>query len=315
LEPLKVVWFNGSLTPFEKATCSVLAHGLNYGTGVFEGIRAYTVTDGRKVVFRLDDHMARFIASAKMLGLKVPYTQQELSKAVKQMLEANPVQSDVYIRPIAFVGLGGINLDFRKFKVDVAVAGLTFDNYFGGDKAGLRVCTSSWRRIGQSGLLPLAKATGNYLNSCLAKCEAGRNGYDEAIFLDENGLVSEGTGENLFIVYHRKLITPPLSSSILDGITRDTCIKMAEKIGYKVVENTLTRGELLRAEEVFFTGTAAGLMPVVEVDGVTIGSGEEGEITKKLRSEYDAVVKGQRIYEPNWLTWIEYKKAQEKLTA
>lgn len=304
MQPLRYAWLNGSIVPFEKATCSVLAHGLNYGTSVFEGIRAFSVDDSRKIVFRNRDHMVRFKKSAHMLGLKITYDVETLCSAVEEVVRLGWIEGDVYIRPIAFVGFGGINLDYSRYNVEVAVAALSFDTYFEPGKKGLRVCVSSWRRISREAGLPLAKAGGNYLNSCLAKFEASQNGYDEAIFLDEDGNVCEGTGENIFIVERGRLITPPLSSSILEGITRDTVIRIANALGISVEEAPISRGQLYRADEAFFTGTAAGVTPIVEVDGRTVGTGEEGPYTRMIREEYESVVHGRKTYEKDWLTWV-----------
>jgi len=310
MQPLKYAWFNGKTVPFEQANCSVLTHGLNYGTSVFEGIRAYAVGKNRKAVFRNRDHMVRFKTSARMLGFSIPYDTETLCKAVEDVVKLGWVEGDVYIRPIAYVGFGGINLDFSRYKVEVAIAALSFDSYFEGGKSGLNVCISSWRRVSGETSLPLAKAGGNYLNSCLAKVEATRNGYDEAIFLDQNGNVSEGTGENIFIVDRGRLLTPPLSSSILDGITRDTVIRIAKTLNITVQETPISRGELYRADEVFFTGTAAGVTPIIQIDGRKIGSGEEGPYTRKIREEYDRITHGETVYDQEWLTWVERADAE-----
>lgn len=306
LKPLRYAWFNGSLVPFEKASTSVLTHGLNYGTSVFEGIRAYETGPGEKSVFRNREHMERFVKSAKMLRMNVKYGASELEEAVKQVVLANREPGDFYIRPIAFVGFGGISLDYTGYPVDVAIGALSFSSYFDPSKKGLRACISSWRRLSQDSGLPLAKAGGNYLNSSLAKVEASTNGYDEAIFLDEHGYVSEGTGENVFAVYGGEILTPPVHQSILEGITRDTVSSIAARMGYQVREKPVTRGELYRCDELFFSGTAAGVAPVVELDGRIIGTGEEGRITRSLREEYEGVVRGRRSYAESWLTRISY---------
>jgi branched-chain amino acid aminotransferase len=304
MQPLRYAWFNGSIVPFEDATCSVLTHGLNYGTSVFEGIRAFSVDDKRKIVFRNRDHMVRFKRSAHMLGLTVPYDVDTLCQAVEDVVARGWVDGDIYIRPVAYVGFGGINLDYSRYKVEVAVAALSFDSYFDPTKKGLNVCVSSWRRVSGQSSIPLAKAGGNYLNSCLAKLEASRNGYDEAIFLDESGNICEGTGENIFIVYRDKLITPPANSSILDGITRDTVLRIAENLGIAYQEAPISRGELYRADEAFFTGTAAGVTPIVEIDGRTVGTGEEGRVTRLIRQEYDHLTRGRKVYQQDWVTWV-----------
>jgi branched-chain amino acid aminotransferase len=294
--------------PFERASCSVLTHGLNYGTSVFEGIRAYETRLDEKSIFRNRDHMERFIRSAKMLRMNMRYDTSELEEAVKQVVLANRESGDFYIRPIAYVGFGGISLDYTNYPVDVAIGALSFSSYFDPSKKGLRACISSWRRVSQDSGLPLAKAGGNYLNSSLAKVEASTNGYDEAIFLDQQGYVSEGTGENVFAVYRGEILTPPVHQSILEGITRDTVSAIATRMGYRVREKPVTRGELYRCDELFFSGTAAGVAPVVELDGRVIGTGEEGSVTRSLREEYEAVVRGKRSYAENWLTRVSYPK-------
>jgi|SRR5579875_207695 branched-chain amino acid aminotransferase len=304
LEPFSKLWFNGRIVAFESAVTSVLTHGLNYGTGVFEGIRGYKTKDGRISVFRNKDHMTRFVESCRMLGLKMQYSVDEMTSAVLQVVKENHVASDLYIRPIAYVGFGGINLDLTRFGVDVAVGGFKFEDYFGGTAKGLKVCTSSWRKISRGSSLPLAKASGNYLNACLAKAEASRNGYDEAIFLDQDDNLCEGTGENLFVASGGKLLTPSLSSPILNGITRDTVIRFCESLGIQVLERDVTRGEAYRADEMFFTGTAAGVVPITEYDGRTIGGGIEGELTAKLRNMYESVVRGESEPYIEWVTFV-----------
>ncbi|MEM0272369.1 MAG: branched-chain amino acid transaminase [Thermoprotei archaeon] len=304
MQPLKYAWFNGSIVPFEKASCSVLTHALNYGTSVFEGIRAFATGDNRKLLFRNREHVIRLRKSAHMIGLSLPYDDDTICKAIEDVVRLDWVDGDVYIRPIAYVGFGGINLDYSRYKVEVAIAALTFDSYFEPGKKGLRVCVSSWRRVSGDTSLPLAKAGGNYLNSCLAKFEASRNGYDEAIFLDGQGNVCEGTGENIFLVRKDKLITPPTNSSILEGITRDTVLRIAQTLGISYEESNISRGELYRADEVFFTGTAAGITPIIEIDGRTVGNGEEGGYTRMIREEYDNITHGRKVYSEDWLTWV-----------
>ncbi|MEM3637586.1 MAG: branched-chain amino acid transaminase [Conexivisphaerales archaeon] len=295
------IWFDGKILDAENAKITVKSHSLHYGTAVFEGIRAYK--HGSKLhIFRLYEHMKRLLESARMIHIKVPYSSTELSDAVVELLRKNNYKRSLYIRPIVFLGDGGINLDFRKHPVHVAIFALPFDDYF--EKKGLKVCISSWRRVTNSALIPRAKASANYLNSCIATIEAKMSGYDEAIMLDQNGYVSEGSGENIFLVKNSKLYTPGTYSSILEGITRDTVVNLAKDMGVEVNFTHLERSELYTADEVFLTGTAAEIAPVVEIDGRTIGDGNIGNITSKISEMYNLVVTGRNDKYKRWLTTI-----------
>jgi branched-chain amino acid aminotransferase len=293
------VWFDGKLVPSNEANVSVKIHALHYGTAVFEGIRAYYNGD-ELYVFRLKDHSKRLIESGQMIYLEIPHTAEEISKGILEVLRKGGFRKSAYIRPIVFVGEGGINLDFRKHVKHIAVFAFPFESYF--ERSGLRVCISSWRRVSQSSMIPRAKAAANYLNSCVATIEAKMAGYDEALLLDEEGRVSEGAGENLFIVDDGGLVTPPAYSGILEGITRQTAITIAEESGLKVDERPISRSELYTANEVFFTGTAAEIEPVLEVDGRKVGGGEPGIITKKLKASYSEIVTGRSPKHKSWLT-------------
>jgi branched-chain amino acid aminotransferase len=298
-EAQEYIWFDGRLVPSDEAKVSVKAHALHYGTAVFEGIRAYFWSD-ELYVFRLKEHSERFVDSGRMLFLNLPQTAEEISEGILELLRRNGFRKNVYIRPIAFVGEGGINLDFRKHQKHVAVFAFPFESYF--ERSGLRVCISSWRRVSQSSMIPRAKAAANYLNSSIATIEAKLAGYDEAILLDEEGRVSEGAGENLFIVNDEVLVTPPTYSAILEGITRQTVITIANEIGLKVEERPVDRSELYTAQEVFFTGTAAEVEPILEIDGRRVAGGEPGDVTRKLKTAYTEVVTGRSAKHGSWLT-------------
>lgn len=293
------VWFDGKLLPASEASVSVKTHALHYGTAVFEGIRAY-FNGGELFVFRLGEHAERLVSSGGMLQMELPYAATQISDAVIELLRKNEFRQNVYVRPIGFVGEGGINLDFRKHKKHIAVFAFPFESYF--ERSGLRVCISSWRRISQSSMIPRAKAAGNYLNSCIATIEAKLAGYDEALMLDAEGRVSEGAGENLFIVKDEVLITPPVYSAILEGITRKTVFTLAREAGMEVMERPVDRSELYTADEVFLTGTATEIEAVLELDGRKVSQGKPGDVTRRLKSAYSGVVNGRSSRHRKWLT-------------
>ena len=298
-EATEYVWFDGKLIPSNDAEVSVRTHALHYGTAVFEGIRAY-FHDGELYVFRLGEHSERLVRSARMLHMELPWTAAQISGGILDLLKKNKVRDSVYIRPIAFVGEGGINLDFRKHPKHVAVFAFPFDAYF--ERSGLRVCISSWRRVSQSSMIPRAKAAANYLNSSIATIEAKLAGYDEALLLDEEGRVSEGAGENLFIVEGKVLSTPPTYSAILEGITRQTVSTLALEMGLEVRERPIDRSELYTADEVFLTGTATEIEAVLEIDGRKVSGGEPGPVTKRVKSSYFDLVRGLIPRHRSWLT-------------
>jgi branched-chain amino acid aminotransferase len=296
---LKYIWFNGRMVECEEARVHVLTHALHYGTGVFEGIRGYW--NGSNLhVFRLRDHMVRLVNSAKLVGFNIGYTVEQLVDATIEVIRANDFREDVYIRPIAFVGEGGISLDIMGMPVEIAIAAFPFGKYL--KVEGVRVKVVSWRRVPSFSMPVMAKASGIYLNSVIALREARLEGYDEAILLDWRGYVAEGSGENVFIVRGGVIATPPTTASILEGITRDTVIRIARDEGYMVEERDITREELLTAEEVFFTGTAAEITPVLEVDGRPVGEGKPGPITMKLKERYQRIVMGLEERYKHWLT-------------
>ncbi len=304
LEKTKYIWMNGKFIAWDEAKVHVLTHGLHYGSSVFEGIRCYETSRG-PAVFRLEDHMRRLENSAKIYMMKLPYTVEELCKAVVELVKVNGLK-ECYIRPIAYRSYGEMGLQALN-PVEVAIAAWPWGPYLGeeGQKLGIRAKISSNIRPPPQSLPMNAKAAGHYLSSILAKMEALNAGYDEAIMLDHRGYISEGPGENIFIVKSGTLYTPPPHASILLGITRDTVMVIAERLGYKVLEQDITRGMLYEADEAFFTGTAAEITPIREVDGVPIGDGKPGEITRSLQQEYRAIVRGEKPEYQEWLTYVE----------
>lgn len=301
IKEVEKIWFNGKLVDWRDAKVHVLTHGLHYGTGIFEGIRAYETRKGT-AVFRLTDHLKRFFRSAKIYFMEIPFALDELREACKAVVRENGLKS-AYIRPIAFRGYGEMGLYPLNSPVDVVVAAWSWGTYLGdeGIRNGIRVKTSSFRRIDINAIPAGVKATGQYINSVLAKVEAKMAGYDEAVMLDSRGMVSEGSGENIFMVRESVVYTPSTSSGILEGITRDVVFHIAEDIGLKVVERDLTRIDLYYADEVFMTGTAAEIVPVVEMDNYKIGDGKPGPITKKIQDEFYRIVRGESEKYSNWL--------------
>ncbi len=295
------IWFDGKLVPWDEANVHVLTHTLHYGVGVFEGIRAYKCTDGRSAVFRLKEHVDRLFDSAKILHMTIPYTREDIVKAIVETLQANRM-AEGYIRPIVFIGDGMMGVHPGNNPIRVAIATWPWGAYLGAEALdkGIRVATSSYIRHHVNIMMTKAKASGNYLNSVLAKMEAKANGYDEAVLLDPDGYVAEGSGENIFLFRSGYLKTPPLTS-ILEGITRNSVMTLAADLGYKVVEERFTRDYLYVADEAFFTGTAAEITPVREVDRRVIGEGKAGPVAKKLQTEYFKVVKGENKKYESWL--------------
>jgi len=293
------VWMDGKFVNWPEAKIHVMTHALHYGTGVFEGIRAYPA-DGDLCVFRLTEHMSRLFNSAMVYRLKCNFTIDELCNATLELLRKNKIRASAYVRPIIYASHLDVHLDVLKGSSSIAICAFPMERLF--DRAGLKVCVSSWRRIDDSSTPPLAKACGNYINSILAKIEASNNGYDDAILLDRNGTVSEGSGENIFIVKSERLVTPPLTCSILPGITRETIMTVAQDIGIRVEERAISRSELYTSDEVFFTGTAAEIEPILTIDGRTISDGKIGPVTKKLSDLYGRIVHGKEPRYAHWLT-------------
>ncbi|MEM1548562.1 MAG: branched-chain amino acid transaminase [Thermoproteota archaeon] len=303
IQEVSKIWFNGKLVNWHDAKIHVLTHGLHYGTGVFEGIRAYETKRGT-AVFRLTDHLKRFYRSAKIYFMEIPYSIDELRDACKAVVRENGLKS-AYIRPIAFRGYGEMGLYPLNSPVDVVVAAWSWGTYLGdeGIRNGIRVKTSSFRRIDVNTIPAGVKATGQYINSVLAKVEAKMTGYDEAVMLDSRGMVSEGSGENIFMVRDGVIYTPSTASGILEGITRDSVFHIAGDIGVKVVERDLTRIDFYYADEAFMTGTAAEVVPVVEMDNYKIGDGKPGPITRRIQEEFYKIVKGES---EKYLQWLEF---------
>jgi branched-chain amino acid aminotransferase len=294
---------NGEIVPWDEAKVHVLSHGLHYGTGVFEGIRAYETERGT-AIFRHRDHLQRLAQSAELYYLDLPFTVDEIRDATHELIRRNELAS-CYIRPLAFRGYGEMGLYAHTAPIDVMIAAWSWGAYLGEDgKAhGIRAKVSSWRRISPDSLIPHAKASGQYLNSILAKTETARAGYDEAILLDARGFVCEGSGENVFCVRDGRIVTPPHTASILDGINRKSVIQIARDVGYEVVERDIARAELYMAEEVFLSGTAAEIVPVREIDDHVLG--DPGEITQVIQSKFEDATRGRAQEYLEWLDVVE----------
>jgi branched-chain amino acid aminotransferase len=303
IEPTEKIWMDGELVPWDQARVHVLTHTLHYGSGVFEGIRAYP-TDGGPAVFRLTDHIRRLHDSAALFLMAMPYTVEELVEATKETIRVNHVDS-CYVRPIAYLGYGEMGLNPLPCETNVAIAVWPWGAYLGdeGIRNGVRMKVSSWRRIDPNVNPVAAKGTGIYVNSQLAKVEAVKAGYDEAILLNTHGFVAECTGENLFVVRDGVLVTPPLSSGALEGITRASVMTIARDLGVEVREENLLRSDLYLADEAFLTGTAAEIVPMRSVDDREIG--DPGEITRKIQETYFAVVHGKEDRYKDWLEYVD----------
>ncbi len=304
MEKAKYIWMDGDFVEWDEAKVHVLTHTLHYGNGVFEGTRAYK-TDNGLAIFRLKDHTKRLLNSAKITVIKCPYTLDELERAQIELLRRNDFKSNVYIRPLIYLGYGIMGLYHVKAPVNVAIAAWEWGSYLGDDglENGIRVKISSFTRNSVKSTMGKAKAVANYLNSQMAKYEALEAGYEEALLLDEEGFIAEGSGECFFIVRDGVLITPPNDNS-LESITQDTVLKIAEKKGIKIERRRITRDEVYICDEAFFTGTAAEVTPIKEVDGRVIGNGKRGEITRELQSAYFDVVYGRDKDFEYMLTYI-----------
>jgi branched-chain amino acid aminotransferase len=303
MDQVDLIWQNGEFVRWEDAQVHVLSHGLHYGTGVFEGIRCYETERG-PAIFRHTEHLRRLEKSAGLYYFEMPYSLEELRQATHELLTRNGLSSG-YIRPLAFRGYGEMGLYAKSAPIDVIIAAWPWGSYLGdeGKRNGIRTKVSSWRTISGDSLIPHAKASGQYLNSILAKTESANSGYDEAILLDQHGCVSEGSGENVFIVRDGVLITPGHTSAILDGITRSSVVQIATDLGYRVEERAIARAELYLADEVFLTGTAAELVPVREVDDHPLG--EPGEITRVIQDKFEDALHGRAEEYLEWLDFVE----------
>ncbi len=313
------VWHNGKLIDWNDARVHVMTHAIHYGSSVFEGIRAYETKRG-PAVFRLKEHMQRLLNSAKIYRMEVKYTRAELCQAAVELVRDSEMEH-CYIRPIIFRGLDEEKPSFgvNPFPnpIEYYIGAWDWGKYLGEEalESGVDVCVSSWTRITSNSLPSMAKAGANYMNSQLIKMEAILGGFSEGIALDDRGFVSEGSGENLFLVNNGRLITPPLGAAILPGITRDSIIQIAKELGIEVEETTIQRAALYLCDELFFTGTAAEVTPIRSVDHITVGEGKRGEITKKLQEEFFKVIRGERPA-PNNAPWLTYvRDSAEKKTA
>lgn len=301
-KPYKI-WFDGEIVPWNAAKVHVLTHTLHYGVGVFEGIRTYECQDGRTAAFRLKEHINRLFTSAQIALIKMPFSKEEMRKAVFDLLTVNNLR-EVYIRPIAFIGDGSMGVHPKNNPIRVAIAAYPWGAYLGEDGVtkGIKAKISSYTRMHVNTFMTKAKICGNYVNSVMAKLEATSLGFDEALMLDTEGYVAEGSGENIFIVRNGILKTPPLTS-ILEGITRNSVMEIALDEGLNVVEQRFTRDELYIADEVFLTGTAAEITPIREIDGRTVGSGKPGEMTRRLQSRFFEAVRGK---DSKFLKWLDF---------
>jgi branched-chain amino acid aminotransferase len=304
-----LIWHNGELVAWEDAKVHILTHGLHYGTGVFEGIRAYETAHGT-AVFRHHDHLERLFKSAELYYMPIPYTLDELRSATHELISANELR-ECYIRPIVFRGYGTMGLYPLDTPVEVSIAVWPWGAYLGEESKlnGIRAKIASWRRISHDSLIPHAKASGQYLNSVLARIEASKAGYQESILLDHHGFVCEGSGENIYIVREGKLVTPPHTAGILDGISRKSITQIARDLGHELVERDIARAELYLADEVFLCGTAAELVPVREIDDHTVGSGKRGPVTTDIQRVFDDALHGR---DPRYLEWLDVVKVPTK---
>jgi len=298
-------WMNGKLIPFAQATTHITAFTLHYGVAAFEGIRCYKRHDGRSAVFRLREHIERLFASMKVCGNDVPHTVAAVEAACLEVLRANKL-AEASLRPLVYGGPGELGLGSKDHPIETVVIAFPWGAYLGEEalQKGIRAHVSTFVRGHVNNIMSKAKISGQYVNSVLAKREAKRHGYDEAIMLDADGRVAEGSGENIFAVHKGRLYTPPLDMPILEGITRDSVITLAKEAGVEVVEQSFTRDFLYQVTEVFFTGTASEVTPVREIDNRAIGTGQPGPITRKLQAAFHAVVKGPGEPRPEWLTYV-----------
>jgi len=297
------IWLNGQLVDWDRATIHVLTHALHYGTGVFEGMRCFETVNG-PAIFRMHDHVKRLFDSTKIYMMDMLYGFDDICDAIILTVKSNNIP-DCYIRPIAYYAYGKMGVNPLPNKVDVAIAVWKWDEYLKADSGeGIRCLVSSWRRIDSRTMPVQAKATANYANSALARIEALKSGYDEAIMLNTDGMVAESSAENIFVVNNGKLATPPTTAAALAGVTRDTVLEIARQNGIKYEIANITRDELYIADEVFLTGSAAGIKPVVEIDKRTIGDGKVGVMTKELQRMYEEIVRGKDKRFSKWLTSV-----------
>ncbi|HKG23421.1 MAG TPA: branched-chain amino acid transaminase [Blastocatellia bacterium] len=305
-----IVWRNGEMIPWEKATIHVMTHVVHYGSSIFEGIRCYDTKRG-SAIFRLDAHIERLLNSAHIYRMQVPYSYDEIAEACCQLVGANDYK-ECYLRPVIFRGYGTFGVDPFPAPIETYICAWQWGKYLGPEalEQGVDVCVSSWTRIAPNTLPSMAKAGANYMNSQLIKMEAKLNGYVEGIALDPQGYISEGSGENIFLVKDGVVMTPPLYSTILPGITRDSVIKICERMGIPVVERAIPREMLYIADEVFFTGTAAEITPIRSVDKVQVGAGRRGMLTEEIQKQFFAIITGEAEDAFGWLTPVKTAESQ-----
>ncbi len=310
-EEVKKIWMNGRLVDFADAKIHVLTHALHYGSGLFEGIRCYQTKNG-PAVFRLDEHLRRLYDSCRIYRMEVPYSFADFKNAMLDVIAANEFD-DCYLRPLVYRGFHSLGVNPANCPIDVMIAAWVWGKYLGaeGFEKGVDVRVSSWNRMAPNTFPALAKATANYMNSILIRAEAAAEGYAEGIALDVSGYVSEGSGENVFLVRDNRILTPPLGASVLAGITRDTIIRLARDLGFEVVETLIPREALYIADELFLTGTAAEVTPVRSVDKIPVGAGRRGPVTERIQKEYFAYIGGEIPDRFSWLTPVYTGKRAE----
>lgn len=311
-EEVKQIWMNGRLVDFADAKIHVLSHAVHYGSGLFEGIRCYNTKNQGPAIFRLEEHTRRLYDSCKIYRMDVPFTPEEFKRACLDTVAANEFD-DCYLRPVVYRGFHSLGVFPAACPVDVVIAAWKWGKYLGPEaiEQGVDVRVSSWNRMAPNTFPSLAKATGNYMNSILIRQEAAIDGYAEGIALDVNGYVSEGSGENIFIIRDGKILTPPLGASILAGVTRASVLRIARDFGFEVVEALIPREMLYVADEVFFTGTAAEVTPIRSIDRIPVGNGRRGPITERIQSEFFAYINGEIADRYNWMTPVYAERAAE----
>ena len=314
LKPTAKIWHNGQMIPWEQATIHVLSHVVHYGSSLFEGIRCYELPSG-PAIFRLPEHMQRLVNSCKIYRVDLPFTRAELERAAGEVIQVNGLRHG-YLRPIVLRGYSSLGVHATDCPIEVYIACWEWGKYLGPEAdAGVDVCVSSWNRVAPNTIPAMAKAGANYMSSQLIAMEAHTNDYKEGIALDSRGYVSEGSGENIFVYYGGKLITPPFASSILPGITRDSVMTLCKDLGIPIVEQDIPREMLYLADEVFFVGTAAEITPLKSIDRIPVGTGARGPITEQLQKEFFAIVEGRKPDRHGWLTPVALKSGSARPAA